>query len=95
MSKTYWGLSEDEICKLWKLTNRYKDCNNVYLLFEVYPTPEETYQYFYDRIKINYNDFDEDKLFTLNDLLIKFKEQDKYIEYNDYINLRSNNTPLT
>ena len=92
--KTYWGLTETEINKLWRLTNRYKDFPNVYLSLEVFLQPDENYDYFYNRIKINYNDFNEDKLFTLNDLIIKFKEQDKYTEYNDYI-LNSTNDPTT
>ena len=85
--KTYWGLTEEEINKLWRLTDRYKDFPNVYLSLEVFLQPEENYDYFYNRIKINYNDFNEDKLFTLNDLIVKFKEQDKYNEYADYIHL--------
>lgn len=85
--KTYWGLTEEEINKLWRLTDRYKDFPNVYLSLEVFLQPEENYDYFYNRIKINYNDFNEDKLFTLNDLIVKFKEQDKYNEYTDYIHL--------
>lgn len=87
MDKTYWGLSEIEINKLWRLTDRYKDFPNVYLSLEVFLQPDENYDYFYNRIKINYNDFNEDKLFTLNDLIVKFKEQDKYNEYADYIHL--------
>lgn len=85
--KTYWGLTEEEINKLWRLTDRYKDFPNVYLSLEVFLQPLENYDYFYNRIKINYNDFNEDKLFTLNDLIVKFKEQDKYNEYADYIHL--------
>lgn len=87
MDKTYWGLSEIEINKLWRLTDRYKDFPNVFLSLEVFLQPDENYDYFYNRIKINYNDFNEDKLFTLNDLIVKFKEQDKYNEYADYIHL--------
>ena len=85
--KTYWGLTEEEINKLWRLTDRYKDFPNVFLSLEVFLQPGEDYDYFYNRIKINYNDFNEDKLFTLNDLIVKFKEQDKYNEYADYIHL--------
>ena len=87
MDKTYWGLSEIEINKLWRLTDRYKDFPNVFLSLEVFLQPDENYDYFYNRIKINYNDFNEDKLFTLNDLIVKFKEQNKYNEYADYIHL--------
>jgi len=53
MSKTYWGLNEYEINKLWKLTDRYKDANGIYLSLEVSLLPEDTYQYFFDKVKNN------------------------------------------
>lgn len=91
--KTYWRLNEIDINKLYKLTDKYKDINNVYLSLEVSIQPDENYDLFYNRIKLYYNDFDEDKLFTLNELYVKFKEQNEYTEYADY--LTTTNTPTT
>jgi len=89
--KTYWGLNEIEINKLFRLTDKYKDFPNVFLSLEVFLQPEEDYNYFNDKIKINYPEFNEDILFTLNELIKKFKEQNEYNEYDDY--LKSTNSP--
>lgn len=90
--KTYWGLNETDINKLWRLTDKYKNYPNVFLSLEVFLQPEEDYNYFYDKIKINYPEFNEDKLFTLNGLIINFKEQNEYNEYNEY--LKRTNDPI-
>lgn len=90
--KTYWGLNETDINKLFRLTDKYKNYPNVFLSLEVFLQPEEDYNYFNDKIKINYPEFNEDILFTLNELIINFKEQNKYNEYNEYLN--STNDPI-
>jgi hypothetical protein len=90
--KTYWSLTEEEINKLFRLTDKYKNFPNVFLSLEVFLQPEEDYNYFYDKIKINYPDFSENKLFTLNELIKKFKEQHLYNEYDGY--LKSTNSPI-
>jgi hypothetical protein len=84
MSKTYWGLNEYEINKLWKLTEKYKNANCIYLSLEVLLLPEETYQYYFDKVKNNYPNFTEEDLLTLNDRMLPFKEQNEYNDYNDY-----------
>jgi hypothetical protein len=84
--KTYWSLTEEEINKLFRLTDKYKDFPNVFLSLEVFLQPGEDYNYFYDKIKINYPDFGEDILFTLNELIIDFKKQNEFNEFNDYKN---------
>jgi hypothetical protein len=81
MSKTYWGLNEYEINKLWKLTDKYKDANGIYLSLEVKKEPEDTYQYFFDKVKNNYPNFTEDDLFKLEEKMEDFKKQDNYNEY--------------
>jgi cobalamin biosynthesis Co2+ chelatase CbiK len=91
--KTYWGLNEIEINKLFRLTDKYKNFPNVFLSLEVFLQPEEDYNYFYDKIKINYPDFSENKLFTLNGLIINFKEQNEYNEYNEFLNSTNNPIP--
>ena len=90
--KTYWGLNEIEINKLVRLTDKYKDYPNIFLSLEVFLQPEEDYNYFNDKIKINYPEFNEDILFTLNELIKKFKEQNEYNEYDDY--LKTTNGPI-
>jgi hypothetical protein len=91
--KTYWGLNEIEINKLFRLTDKYKNFPNVFLSLEVFLQPEEDYNYFYDKIKINYPDFSENKLFSLNGLIINFKEQNEYNEYNEFLNSTNNPIP--
>jgi len=91
--KTYWSLTEEEINKLFRLTDKYKNFPNVFLSLEVFLQPEEDYNYFYDKIKINYPDFSENKLFTLNGLIINFKEQNEYNEYNEFLNSTNNPIP--
>lgn len=82
--KTYWGLNEVEVNKLWKTTEKYKNANGIYLSLEVKIEPEDTYQYFFDKVKNNYPDFTEDDLFKLEEKMEDFKKQDNYNEYNDY-----------
>jgi hypothetical protein len=91
--KTYWSLTEEEINKLFRLTDKYKNFPNVFLSLEVFLQPEEDYNYFYDKIKINYPDFSENKLFSLNGLIINFKEQNEYNEYNEFLNSTNNPIP--
>lgn len=84
-NKTYWGLNEFEVNKLFKLTDKYKNLNNVFLSLEIKLQPEDTYEYFFNKIIEKYNDFIEDNLFSLNEHMISFKEQNKYNEYYDYL----------
>ena len=65
----------------------------MFLSLEVFLQPEEDYNYFNDKIKINYPDFNEDKLFSLNGLIINFKEQNEYNEYNEFLNSTNNPIP--
>ncbi|NBX83975.1 MAG: hypothetical protein EBQ95_00010 [Gammaproteobacteria bacterium] len=94
MSKTYWGLNEYEINKLWKLTDKYKNANCVYLSLEIKIEPEDNYQYFFDKVKNNYSSFTEEDLLILNDRMEAFKAQTEHNDYNDYLN-STTDTPIS
>lgn len=84
--KTYWGLTEIELNKFWKLMDKNKDLNNVYLSLEVKIENDDTYDYYKNKVKENYNDFEDDMVYTVNQHLCNFKEQNELNEYNEYYN---------
>jgi methionyl-tRNA formyltransferase len=84
MSKTYWGLNEIEVNKLWKMTDKYKNTNGIYLSLEVKIQAEDNYQLFFNKVKNDYPDFIEEDLFKLEDKMEEFKKQDEYDEYYEY-----------
>jgi hypothetical protein len=85
MEKTYWGLNETEIGKIWKLIEKNKSLNNIYLLADVKFEPDDTYEFYYNKIISKYPDFIEDDLLNCDVDLAHFINEDKtYIDYYDY-----------
>ena len=84
--KTYWGLNEVEINEMFKAHEEFKDKNGIYLSIEVKPT--KTYEEYEEIIKLKYPEFNNSKFMSIIALLVVFKEQNKYLEYNDFYNNR-------
>jgi hypothetical protein len=87
--KTYWGLNELELNKMWKLTDKYKNAFNIFLSIDKLNLQEQdTYDYYYEKIINKYPDFTIDMLYAVDDDMEDFKDKDK--TYNDYYDYKKN-----